>query len=224
MLACQIIFYFYEMKNKKAIIWDWNGTLLDDVELCINSMNSLLKDRNLQALTIDRYREIFTFPVREYYQKSGFNFENEAFELPAMQFIDLYYNNLNIAPLFPETGIVLRFFREKGFFQSVLSAMEHEKLMFSLAEKGIIHFFDKISGINDHYAYSKAKIGNQLLFEIPFPKNEIILIGDTLHDYEVAEELGVECILIANGHQSSERLNLKSKLVISHLGELLNLF
>ena len=68
------------MKNKKAIIWDWNGTLLDDVELCINSMNLLLKERNLQALTIDRYREIFTFPVKEYYQKAGFNFKTENFE------------------------------------------------------------------------------------------------------------------------------------------------
>ena len=211
------------MRNKKAIIWDWNGTLLNDIELCINSMNSLLKERNLQSLDIDRYRDIFTFPVKEYYLKAGFDFQNEAFELPAMQFIDLYYNNLKSANLFPDVKSVLEFYNRKRINQSVLSAMEHEKLMFSLREKGIIEYFDNITGIDDHYAHSKVEIGRQLLLQIPVKKNEIIMVGDTLHDLEVAEELGVDCILIANGHQSADRLKSKSKWVISQLGELLSI-
>jgi phosphoglycolate phosphatase len=208
------------MKNKRAIIWDWNGTLLDDIDLCIASMNSLLGERKLELLNKNSYREIFTFPVKEYYEKAGFDFGKEPFKVPAMQFIDLYYSNLDKAILFPEVKKVLHYFSEKGFHQSILSAMEHEKLMLSLNEKGIIHFFENITGIDDHYAHSKVAIGKELLKKIPFSNDEIVLIGDTLHDLEVAGELGLDCVLIANGHQSRERLAGNNALVINSLEEI----
>jgi phosphoglycolate phosphatase len=49
------------------IIWDWNGTLLDDVMLAINVVNEILRDHDKQALTHERYLEIFDFPVKHYY-------------------------------------------------------------------------------------------------------------------------------------------------------------
>ena len=211
---------FIIMKNKKAIIWDWNGTLLDDIELCINSMNSLLSDRKLRLLDKISYREIFTFPVKEYYEKAGFNFSLEPYEVPAMQFIALYYSHLDVVNLFPEVKKVLQFFHRKGYNQSILSAMEHEKLMSSLKEKGIIHFFENITGIDDHYAHSKVEIGKDLIRKIPFSKPEIVMVGDTLHDLEVANELGVDCVLIANGHQSKERLLGNNAIVINNLEDI----
>ena len=53
----------------KYIIWDWNGTLLNDVWLCIEIMNEMLENRNLPSITYDKYREIFDFPVQRYYEK-----------------------------------------------------------------------------------------------------------------------------------------------------------
>jgi phosphoglycolate phosphatase len=211
------------LQKKKAIIWDWNGTLLDDIELCINSMNSLLSARNLKVLDKNIYREIFTFPVKEYYEKAGFDFSFEPFEVPALQFIDLYYNNLKNANLFPEVKNVLQYFEQKAINQSILSAMEHEKLLLSLQEKGIFDFFENITGIDDHYARSKVEIGLKIIEKIPFSKEEIVLIGDTLHDYEVAESLCVDCILIANGHQSRERLVGLNAIVINNLKEIMGL-
>lgn len=208
------------MKNKKAIIWDWNGTLLDDAELCIKSMNSLLNKRKLKVLDKNSYREIFTFPVKEYYEKAGFDFASEPFEVPAMQFIDLYYRDFETAILFPEVKKVLQFFNKKGYNQSILSAMEHEKLMSSLKEKGIIHYFENITGINDHYAHSKVEIGKDLIRKISFSKPEIVMVGDTLHDLEVAHELGIDCVLIANGHQSKERLLGNNVIVINNLEDI----
>ena len=52
-----------------VILWDWNGTLLDDVEVCIESMNSMLSKRKKPLLTREHYKEIFTFPVIDYYRK-----------------------------------------------------------------------------------------------------------------------------------------------------------
>ena len=72
----------------KGIIWDWNGTLLNDTKLAVESMNKILLKRGLPVLTVERYKHVFTFPVRDYYQSVGFDFDKEPFEIPAMEFIE----------------------------------------------------------------------------------------------------------------------------------------
>jgi len=209
--------------NKRAIIWDWNGTLLDDTEICVQCMNRLLDKRGLTLLDKKKYREIFTFPVQEYYNKAGFDFEKEDFKIPAMEFIKLYHQQLYEAPLFPCVEDVLNHFKSKGLFQAVLSAMEHDSLVKSLKDKGVYRYFDVITGINDHYAHSKLEIGKELIDSIGFKKKEMLLIGDSLHDLEVADELGVDCVLVANGHQSKERLLEKTSHILGKLSDVMDL-
>lgn len=206
-------------KNKKAIIWDWNGTLLDDVDECISCMNRMLRQRNLPLLTKKVYRRIFTFPVRDYYHAAGFDFEKEDFEKPAIEFIRCYHRLLKDSTLFPHVKPVLEYFKEKGTMQCILSAMEHDSLVESLKDKGIFGYFDLISGIDDHYAHSKTDVGKKLIGQLPFENDEILMIGDSLHDLEVADDLGIECLLIANGHQSKERLTEKTGNVIDEIKE-----
>jgi len=207
------------LNKKKAIIWDWNGTLLDDIDVCLSCINSLLRDRKKQVLNKIRYRDIFEFPVKDYYLKAGFDFTNEPFEKPAMQFIDLYYSHLSEANLFPEVEKVLLSFKKLGFHQSVLSAMENQNLIMSLKEKGVEHYFECIAGIEDHFAESKVEIGKELIDKIPFSVEEIVLIGDTLHDLDVSNTLGIDCVLITNGHQSKSRLLEKSENVVDSLND-----
>jgi phosphoglycolate phosphatase len=130
--------------SKRAIIWDWNGTLLNDVALCIRCMNSMLNDRGLPLLDAKRYREIFTFPVRAYYVKAGFDFEEEAFEKPAVEFIEKYQAGLPDAALFIDAIPVLREMENRGYYQTILSAMEHDSLVNSLHDKKVIRFYFRI--------------------------------------------------------------------------------
>ena len=205
---------------KKAIIWDWNGTLLNDTDICVDCMNKVLLKRGKPLLDIKHYREIFTFPVRDYYQKAGLDFDAEDFEIPAMEFIHLYYEQLYLADLYPCVEDVLQGFKNRRYYQAVLSAMEHDSLETSLKAKGVYSYFDAITGINDHYAHSKVDIGKELISNLPFQKSEIVLIGDSLHDYEVANELGVDHILVANGHQSYQRLIDATPHVLKQLIEI----
>ncbi len=205
-------------QNKQAIIWDWNGTLLDDVDECIRCMNRMLKQRNLPLLTKNVYRRIFTFPVKDYYRAAGFDFEKEDFEIPAMEFIRYYHQLLKDSRLFPNVVKVLGYFNDKGITQSILSAMEHDSLVASLKDKKIYRYFDFVLGINDHYAHSKTETGRELIGKMNFGKNEMVMIGDSLHDLEVADKLGIDCLLIANGHQSKERLTARTKNVIDAIG------
>ena len=204
----------------KSIIWDWNGTLLNDIELCIRSINILLKNRDIPEINIKTYKEVFSFPVKDYYKTIGFDFKKEDFSIPAHQFIELYNEGFDGCSLQKPAIEVLNHFREKGIRQFVLSAMEHNMLEKTLKLKGIADFFEGVSGLNDHYAVSKIELGRQLISDYKIVTEEVWLIGDTIHDFEVATELGIKCILIADGHQSAERLQQTGGFVIDDLKEL----
>jgi len=76
------------------IIWDWNGTMLNDAQYCVTCMNKVLTKRDMRLIDISDYRTHFTFPVKDYYEAIGFNFKLEDFEVPAMEFINEYYGNI----------------------------------------------------------------------------------------------------------------------------------
>ncbi len=63
-------------KGKSHILWDWNGTLLDDVDLCVFTMSEVLAKHGLKKIDKKPSRETFCFPVMKYYQSLGFDFEN----------------------------------------------------------------------------------------------------------------------------------------------------
>ena len=74
----------------KHIIWDWNGTLLDDTWLCVEGINDSLKKRSLQTITKEIYRKVFSFPVEDYYKRLGFDFKKEPFEVAGDEFVAYY--------------------------------------------------------------------------------------------------------------------------------------
>lgn len=212
----------------KLIIWDWNGTLLNDLSICIDSMNILLNQRKLKPLDTERYRNIFTFPVKDYYAALGFDFNKEPFEIPALQFMDEYHLRLSQAPLFTEVRHVLETFSHNNIRQIVLSAMEQNSLINCIHSLQIGSYFETIAGISDSYAYGKIERATELLQNFHITPEKAVLIGDTLHDAEVAETIGCPCLLVAQGHQSAEVLSKSSCLVFNNLEEvkvfILNLY
>lgn len=204
----------------KTIIWDWNGTLLDDLDLSLESVNVLLKERNIPKLSIEKYKDIFGFPVVDYYVKAGFDFEKEAFEVPAKQYVKLYAAGASELKLFPDVVDTLTFFKENNYRQIVLSAMKDDNLKLMIHNAEISHFFDGIFGIKDNYAREKVSLGKQVVENLKLNPAECLMIGDTLHDAEVAEQCGFNCILFSGGHVSKQRLETKGKKIINSLSEL----
>ena len=208
------------MPQRITIIWDWNGTLLDDAEVCREAINKMLKVRSLPELSLDKYRNVFTFPVIEYYKEIGFNFDVEEWEPVAMEFINLYLSALPICGLTPFAARTLETFKQKGFRQAIISAMEHEELLKSVSALGIYEYFDFIGGIGDHYGGGKIDNARNYLNSTGLNPEKITLIGDTLHDSQVAAELKCKCILVATGHQSFQRLSNTGLQVIHNLSEI----
>jgi phosphoglycolate phosphatase len=208
------------MPQRTTIIWDWNGTLLDDAELCLTAINKMLKARKLPELSLEKYRDVFTFPVIEYYKEVGFDFEKEEWEPVAIEFITLYINSLPDCRLTHSATQALESFKQKGYRQAIISAMQHEALLKSVSDLGISEYFDFIGGIGDHYGAGKIDNARNYFTRAGLNPELITLIGDTLHDSEVAAELGCKCILVATGHQSKERLTKTGLPVINNLSEI----
>jgi phosphoglycolate phosphatase len=208
------------LNRPTTVIWDWNGTLLDDRQICLRGINRLLERRKLARLDMERYREIFTFPVRKYYEAAGFDFSREAFEGPAEEFILEYRLLLPEAELFPDVVQVLEFFRLSGIRQYVLSAMEQDALVSSIEARGILPFFHRIYGIGDNLAFSKLLRGKELLKDNGIDPGRVLMVGDTLHDLEVAGELGLDIVLVGRGHQHPDRLGGEGRTVIDNLEQL----
>jgi len=192
--------------NYKHIIWDWNGTLINDVWLVVEIMNKMLEKRNLSRIDSKKYREIFDFPVTKYYSKLGFDFSDESFEELTDEFISEYYTRFNKCKLFAGAEEVLKKISDMGISQSILSASKEDVLIEKIKHYGIDKYFFRIIGLENHYAESKVERGKKWIAELNLNPQDVLLIGDTIHDYDVSKHIGCDCLLVANGHHSYERL------------------
>lgn len=204
----------------EAIIWDWNGTLLNDVHIAIESINQLLRDRKLIPLNLERYLDVFMFPVQDYYEQIGFDLKNEPFEISASQFIAIYNKAVEACGLHEDVIPLLSRLQQRGYRQFILSAMEQQTLEKTVNDNGISSFFEDLCGLSDHYAKSKVENGKSLILERGLDPERTLLIGDTTHDYDVALAIGCSCVLIAQGHQSKERLLSSGAVVFDRLDEI----
>jgi phosphoglycolate phosphatase len=205
----------------KHIIWDWNGTLFDDAWLCAEIMNGLLGQRNLPVLTLERYQQIFDFPVINYYRKAGFDFSIEPFEMLSNTFIAEYERRNIECGLRPEARPVLRQMVARGVGQSILSASKQTLLESMIDHCQVREWFEAINGVDNYHALGKVDLGRRWVTQLDIEPSEVLLIGDTVHDHEVAQAMGVACWLIHSGHQDRARLAVRGVRVIESLSELL---
>ncbi len=204
------------MKKYEYILWDFNGTILDDVQTGIDSVNFLLSRRGLPEIpSREAYRKIFGFPIRDYYGRLGFDFSQEPYETVAVEWVEQYLMRVKEAHLCPGVLDALIFFREKGIKQSILSATKLEMLEGQLHDLGIRDYFEEVMGLDNIYATSKEALA--LSWKARYPDVQAVMLGDTVHDYEVARAIGIDCVLISGGHQPTETLESCGCLVLPDL-------
>ncbi|NWF89299.1 MAG: HAD family hydrolase [Ignavibacteriaceae bacterium] len=208
----------------KHIIWDWNGTLFNDVELCLDVLNGLLLRNELNPITITKYREIFTFPVKDYYAKAGLDLEKYSFEILGKEWMDEYQNRRLEARLFHNAEKYLQKIFSSGVEQSILSAYKQDTLLELVNHFQLSKYFTYLNGLDHIYATSKVDLGKELMEKLNHEKGEVLLVGDTVHDFEVAREIGADCVLIASGHQSKSKLVECKVKVYENLDEMMNNF
>ena len=195
--------------RKVYVLWDWNGTLLDDTRAALDTLNIMLRRRGNPEIAMDFYLENFRFPVRPFYEEIGVCLENEDWDALAREYHDTYA--LQPKALNCETMEAVETLRAAGIGQSIISALRQDLLDAVTTELGVARYMDFMYGVDNLDGRSKVERGRELVARlvgsgaIAQPR-DAVLVGDSLHDKEVADALGARCVLCAQGSHSYRRL------------------
>ncbi len=204
-----------------AIIWDWNGTLLDDLDFSIYCLNILLSDFNYkQQYTKKQYHEMFDFPIIDYYKKAGFDFEKHSFDTLAKRFMEHYIKGSVHCHSNNNAHIALNAFRDAGIKQVILSASPKDLLVEQVKARGLNNYFDEMLGLTDIYARSKVELGKKWITKSGIDTKNAVMIGDTSHDAEVAAAMDVHCVLYSGGHHPVKTLSKTGCNIVNSLADL----
>ena len=206
------------MQPNGMIFWDWNGTLMDDVEFTHGCLNWMLETHGYpQRYDLAAYREIFDFPIETYYLRAGFDFARHPYPALAARFMEHYNAGVAACPVTAHAVQALTELSRRGWQQAVLSASRRDYLIEQVTARGLQGFFTELLGLADIYGVSKVQLGTDYLHRSRIDPAACVMIGDTTHDAEVAAAIGAKCVLYTGGHQSRARLEQASPYVIDDL-------
>ena len=190
----------------KYILWDWNGTLLADVDAEVASLNAMLARRGLGTVSREFFRDEFAFPAREFYRKVGMDVPDAEWDALAREYHDTYHTMEY--SLDPGALAALAAARSAGAGQSIVSALHQDFLDREVDLFGVRGYLDFAYGTDNLDGGSKLSRARSLvsLLEKRRSATEFTLIGDSIHDYEVARALGIGCVLYSGGSHSRARL------------------
>lgn len=186
------------------VVWDFNGTLMDDVGISILTVNDMLEKRNMPLTDKKEYFEKIEMPIIRYYEKM-FDFNVTSLSELTREFQEGYDRYLDSASIAKGALELLKKLKENGVEQAIISSFPTEKIKKICEKQGIICYFSEILGADDIKAESKVERGKAYMNSLP-EGARVVAIGDLLHDYEMAEAMGADCILWAGGHQSKKDL------------------
>ncbi len=194
------------MRPHTHLVWDFNGTVLDDVQHGINCVNPMLAARGLPVIPdVKTYRTLFGFPIDDYYRRLGFDFEKEDYDtVLAPEWVARYLAGESSCPMNRGVSETMAAVTEKGIPQIMLSATRYEQLVAQLTRLGLHEMFEEILALDNIHARSKTH--RAVEWRAAHPEANPLLVGDTEHDAEVARAIGADCVLFTGGHQSRERL------------------
>lgn len=191
----------------KSVIWDFNGTILDDVELATRSMNELLRRRKLPTIDKATHRRVFRFPVCDYYRHLGFDLDREDQRDISDEFHSVYQAGIGSCSLNPGIAESLEYLESHGIDQFVLSAAEEDMVVSWVRIHGIPGLFKGVYGLWDRLAASKEQRCRDLIEDFDLDPALTLFIGDTDHDVEVARSVGCRPLVVLQGHQDRFRFD-----------------
>ena len=205
------------MTHPTIILWDWNGTLADDGYASLLAVNDILEKRSMPAITMEQYYEYIDTPISKFYEHI-FDLNQVTMDVIAREFAEGYARHFH--GLHPGAEALLRALHERGVRQVILSSSHRDSVEQDLRRFHIRDCFDAVLGAEDHLAAGKVERGLRWLRQQDCDPKDMVMVGDTLHDYDTACAMGVPCILCAIGHQSEEYLRTTGAPVVTEFSRL----
>ena len=204
----------------RPIIWDFNGTLLCDAQLSVDTDNYVFDALGLPRITMDDYRRHMTMPVRDFYPALGIDYDVHPYETIARLWLDRFNAGAVGAGLVPGALETIRRLGAQGLTQSVLSASYEPSLRSQCDALGLTPYMRAVDGLEDESAARKTDIGRRQMARLALDPAKTVLVGDMVADAELAQALGVACVLVPWGHNDLARLE-RTRCPVAHSFEAL---
>ena len=201
----------------RCIIWDWNGTLADDLDASLRAANDILSRHGKPPITLAQYYSYMDSPISRFYEHL-FDLSHVPMSLIGQEFSAFYPKYFE--GLHPGAEELLQLLRKAGIKQVILSSSHRENIERDIRRLGIRQYFDEILAQNDLLAESKAEIGLHWVKSQSIPPSQMVMVGDTLHDYDASVVMGTDCILCAIGHQAEADLRRAGVPVLTAFSQL----
>jgi phosphoglycolate phosphatase-like HAD superfamily hydrolase len=210
--------------TRTHLVWDWNGTLLNDFELVVSATNHALSIAGGRAVTADEHRRQFVRPVADYYAAVlGRAVGADEFDRLDAIFHDAYKAGLTTCALADDAVTAMRSWTGS---QSLLSMWFHEELVPAVTAFGLDGRFRRIDGLRMALGGDRAFKAGHLashLAALGVDGAEVVLIGDSLDDAHAATSVGAGCVLYTGGFTDEERLRASGHPVALSLAEAVKL-
>jgi phosphoglycolate phosphatase-like HAD superfamily hydrolase/ADP-ribose pyrophosphatase YjhB (NUDIX family) len=198
----------------RNVLFDWSGTLVDDLGAVVEATNAVLTRAGRNPLSREQFREEFALPFTGFYQRHTPHVPMEQLEA---WFHARFREVQDQVTALPHARGFLEFCRGRGLRTGLLSTMHPEHFAVQAKANGFDRFLDHVHlGIWD----KREKIA-AILKEHGWRPEETVYIGDMEHDVETARSVGMGSVGVLTGYNSSDRLHRAGPdLVVEHLGEL----
>jgi phosphoglycolate phosphatase-like HAD superfamily hydrolase len=205
------------------VVWDWNGTLLDDADLIISATSASFVAAGHGPVSAADYRSHFVRPLRTFYERILRRpvSEREALDLDA-SFHDQYLELVGDAVLRPDAIAALDSVQQKTHGQSLLSMWPHEFLVPLVERLELAGYFVRIDGSQRGQAGKTDALGHHLR-EVGVPPERVVMVGDSVDDAVAAANTGCQCVLVESGHSHADALRETGVPVVADLTEAVRL-
>ena len=202
-----------------CVIWDWNGTLADDLDASLRATNDILARHHKPPITLEQYYSYIDSPISRFYEHL-FDLNEVPMSQIGVEFQSFYPRYFE--GLHPGAEELLQALQRAGVKQVILSSSHRENVERDTRRLSIRDYFDEILAQEDLLAESKEQIGRDWIAKQSIPPERMVMVGDTLHDYDTARAMGTDCILCAIGHQSEADLRTAGVPVVTAFHQLQN--
>ncbi|MFC0007259.1 HAD family hydrolase [Micromonospora siamensis] len=187
------------------LVWDWNGTLLNDLDLVVRATNTAFASAGGPAVTADEHRIRFRRPIADYYAEMlGRAVDAEAFGTLDRIFHDAYRAGLTSCALADDATAAIAAWPGS---QSLLSMWFHDELVPTVHTYGLTPHFARVDGLRSAVGGGpKAEWLAKHLAELGLSGSEVVLIGDSVDDADAALSVGARCVLYTGGLTHPETL------------------
>ncbi len=198
------------------IVWDWNGTLLNDNHANLAAVNAVCEMFGRDPVELDHWRSFFRRPLLPCYEELlGRALEEEDWERVEELYHSSYLRHLPSCELTPGVPDVLHEWARGGGTQSLLSMASHDHLVPLVTERGLTSHFTRVDGRRFQTEHdSKAEHLLRHLEHQDVDPSRVVLIGDIDDDARAAHGAGAHSILVTSGLMSPERLRATGSLVV----------